>query len=266
MKKIFLMFVIFFSVMAVSGAEMFYSNGTSVPMKKSEEVTAVKSSATDAGKQKNTRYRMDTGSSLYIFVRGKSGSLPVYFLGDEAVVAERTVFWRGKRSVEYMEKKYGMKLAEIFPTYPLYAFSVKGDSVEIAEKIVKNGDGYAFPDLVRETVFESVPESTPKDPYFNVQWHLHNTGSGKYYYSNSAPLDGDILENADIKFLQTLEFLNSNGIEVDTSAKIAIMDSGVAPDHEDLTNLESGYDAIENKDGAYPDYDGSDGDAHGTPG
>jgi len=266
-KKIFLMSAIFFSIFAANGAELFYSDGTSIPMKKSEELSAVKTTARDADNQKGAVYRMNTGKYVYSFVSGsgkKGGdTLPVYFLGNEPVVAERTLLWRGEKPVEYMEEKYNMKLTEIFPSYPLYAFSVQGDSVEISEKIVKNGDGYAFADIVRETTVHFVPESTPQDAHFNVQWHLQNTGTGKYHYSNK-DLDGDILENADTKFIQMLEFLYSNGIEADTSTKIAIMDTGVAPDHEDLTNLDTGYDALENKDGGYPDENVSDDVDHGT--
>ena len=259
MKKIFLIFVIFFSVMAVSGAELFYSNGTSSTLAKADGFSAVKSVAPAVFVPKNEIYRLNTGSSIYSFVNGNGGELPVYFLGDMPVVAERTLFWRGTRSVEYMEKKYGMKLDEIMPSYPLYAFIVKGDSVEIAEKIVKNGDGYAFPDLVRETTLRFVPEKTPKDPYFDVQWHLQNRGKTLDYRGSEV----DVLKNADTKFIQMLEFLNSNGIEVDTDTKIAIMDTGIVPDHEDLTNIEPGYDAIKNKEGGYPDLSELEGSPYG---
>jgi Subtilisin-like serine proteases len=266
-KKIFLVFTIFFSVLAVSGAELFYSDGTSIPMKKSEELSAVKTTARDADNQKGAVYRMNTGKYVYSFVSGsgKKGvdTLPVYFLGNEPVVAERTLLWRGEKPIEYMEEKYNMKLTEIFPTYPLYAFSVEGDSVEISEKIVKNGDGYAFADIVRETILHFVPESAPQDDYFGTQWHLHNTGTASFHYSN-IDLDRPVAANADTKFLQMLEFLHNNNIEADTNTKIAIMDTGVAPDHEDLTNLDVGWNALENKEGGYPDSNVSDTVTHGT--
>ena len=248
MKKIFLVFAIFFSVMAVSGAELFYSDGTSITVEKTESFSAVKSETVSAA-PKNEIYRLNLGKSVFSVVKGNGGELPVYFLGDMPVVAEKTLFWRGEKPVGYLENKYGLKLVEILPAYPLYAFSVQGDSVETAEKIVKNGDGYAFPDLVRETTLRFVPEKTPKDPYFDVQWHLQNTGKVMNYYGNEA----SIMKNADTKFIQMLEFLNSNNIEVDTNTKIAIMDTGIVPDHEDLTNVEAGYDAINNKEGGYPD-------------
>ncbi len=250
MKKIFLMFALIMSVFAVNGAELFYSNGTSLTMQKAEGFSAVSRIASDAFVPKNEIYRLNLGKKVFSIVKG-SGELPVYFLGDMPVVAEKTIFWRGEKSVEYMEKNYGLKLVEVFPTYPLYSFSVQGDSVEVAEKIVKNGDGYAFPDLVRETTLRFVPEKTPKDPYFDMQWHLQNTGKVTDYQGKEV----QIIKNADTKFIQMLEFLNTNKIEVDTDTKIAIMDTGIVPDHEDLTNIEPGYDAINDEEGGYPDLD-----------
>ena len=249
MKKIFLVFAIFFAVVTVSASELFYSNGSSISIAKAESYSVIKSAHSAVFAPKNELYRLNTGSSVYSFVSGNGGELPVYFLGDMPVVAERMLFWRGEKAVEYIEKKYGLRLVEIMPSYPLYVFAVKGDSVETAEKIVKEGDGYAFPDLVRETTLRMVPASAPKDPYFDVQWHLQNTGTVKDYQGK----DVSIMKNADTKFIQMLEFLNSNNIEVDTNTKIAIMDTGIVPDHEDLTNIEPGYDALQDKEGGYPD-------------
>lgn len=239
MRKIFLMFTFILSAFSVNAAALFYSDGTSVFVQKAENICAVRSEASKTEGRKDALYSMNTGRYVYSFVnvteKRASEELPVYFLGDMPAVAERTVFWRGEKSVEYMEKQYGMKLVEIFQTYPLYAFSVKGDSVEISEKIVKNGDGYAFPDFVREAPVpvDFVPESEPEDPYFSKQWHLHNTGTSG-------------LENADIKFKQMLEFLNSERIEVNPNIKIAIMDSGVSRDHEDMKITEMGYETFQN--------------------
>ena len=265
MKRTFLVLVLVLSVFSLNGAEIFYSDGTSVPIKKSEELSAVKTEASDASAQKGEVYRMTTGRYVYSFVSGRkdADALPVYFFGGTPTVAERTVFWRGEKSLEYMEKKYGMKLTEIFPTYPLYSFSVKGDSVEIAEKIVKNGDGYAFPDLLSETALHSIPVSTLNDPYLGEQWHLNNTGTANYHYSN-ADINGNVLANADIKFTKTLQFLNSKNINVSEYTKIAIMDTGVDPNHEDLTKLDTGWNAIDKTDGGYPDSEVSDTVDHGT--
>ena len=254
-KKAFLVFTFILSVFALNAAELFYSNGTSVSIQKAEDMYAVRSDVSKAEGRKDALYTMNTGRYVYYFVSGavKRGGdeLPVYFLGDMPAVAERTVFWRGGKPVEYMEKKYGMKLVEIFQTYPLYSFEVQGDSVEIAGKIVKNGDGYAFPDFVHEADQYAadqnfVPESEPKDLYFERQWHLHNSGTAAFYYTNG-DYDGPVVENADTKFMQMLRFLNSNHIEVDPNTKIAIMDSGVA-DHDDLNISRPGYDVVRDDD------------------
>ena len=255
MKKIFLVFTFILSAFALNGAELFYSNGTSVSIQKAEDMHAVRSEASKANVRKDALYSMNTGRYVYYFVSGteKRGGeeLPVYFLGDMPAVAERTVFWRGDKSLEYMEKNYGMKLVEIFPTYPLYSFEVQGDSVEIAGKIVKNGDGYAFPDFVHEADQYAVdqnfvPGSAPNDPYFERQWHLSNTGTAAFHFTASE-YPGNVVKNADTKFLQMLQFLNSNHFEVDPNTTIAIMDSGVA-DHDDLNIIRPGYDAVRDDD------------------
>jgi len=248
MKKIFFAFLVLLFAFAAGAAELFYNDGTSIKMEKAGDFGAVRRGVSDSFIPKNELYRLNTGKNIFSIVSGK-GELPVYFLGDMPVVAEQTVFWRGEKPVEYMEKKYGMKLAEVLPAYPLYAFSVQGDSVEIAEKIVKNGDGYAFPDLVRETTLRFVPEKAPKDPYFDMQWHLQNKGKITNYRGQEI----EMLKNADVKFIQMLEFLNANKINVDTNTKIAIMDTGIVPDHKDLTNIEPGYDIINDEEGGYPD-------------
>ncbi|MBP5407335.1 S8 family serine peptidase [bacterium] len=259
MKKSLFFLASFVFMFALSGAELFYSNGTSVVMEKAEGFGAVSRSASDVFVPKNELYRLNLGNKVLSIVKG-SGGLPVYFLGNMPVVAEKTIFWRGDKSVKYMEKKYGLKLVEVLPSYPLYSFSVQGDSVETAERIVKNGDGYAFPDLVRETTLKFVPEKTPKDPYFDLQWHLQNTGKVMNYQGSEVK----ILKNSDTKFIQMLEFLSSNEIEVDTNTKIAIMDTGIVPDHQDLTNVEPGYDAINGKEGGYPDISELEGSPYGA--
>ena len=132
MKKIFLMFALIMSVIAVNGAELFYSDGTSVSIDKTESFSAVKSDAASVAAPKNELYRLNLGKSVFSVVSGRGGELPVYFLGGMPVVAEKKLFWRGEKSLDYMESKYDLKLVEILPTYPLYVFSVEGDGVEIA--------------------------------------------------------------------------------------------------------------------------------------
>ena len=100
MKKIFLMFLLVMSVFALNGAELFYSDGTSVFIKKSESFSAVKRDAASVAAPKNELYRLNLGKSVFSVISGKGGELPVYFLGDMPVVAEKTLFWRGEKSVK----------------------------------------------------------------------------------------------------------------------------------------------------------------------
>jgi len=249
MKKVILLLIIL-TTFWLSAENVFYSDGSSFNLKKAEQLSAVKSSPEKLIRFSNEIIRFDLGERVYSVVANNSGELPVYFHGDFPVVADDIVFWRGKISVAQMEKKYDMKLVEIMSGYELYIFKVTGmDSVKTAEMIIKNKDGYAFPNLVRETALRSVPLAAPEDPYFNMQWHLNNTGSPENYY-------GDIVKakkGSDVKFLETLKFLNGESYEVNDGIKVAIMDTGIVSDHEDLTNIEPGWDMIEDKEGGHPD-------------
>ena len=249
MRKVLFLLIIL-TTLCVYGEKVYFSDGSGFNLERSSQLSAFKASPENMKRFSGEIIRFDLGERVYSVVAGDFGELPVYFFNDFPVVADDLVFWRGNLPVDKMETKYDIKLMEIMSGYSLYVFKVNGkDSVKTAESIVLNGDGYAFPNLVRETVLRSVPSAVPEDPYFDMQWHLHNTGSPKNYY-------GDVLKakkGADVKFLETLEFLNGIGYEVDDSIKVAIMDTGIVPDHEDLTNIESGWDMIEDKEGGHPD-------------
>ena len=249
MKEVILLLIIL-TTFNVFGEMVYFSDGSGFNLKKSLQFSAVKASPENLKKFSNEIIRFDLGERIYSVVSGNLGELPVYFFDDFPVVADDLIFWRGTTEVAEMEIKYDMKLAEIMSGYNLYVFRVNSkDSVKTAESIVQSSDGYAFPNLVRETNLRSVPIASPEDPYFSMQWHLHNTGSPENY-------SGDILKakkGADVKFLETLEFLNNVNYEVNDGIKVAIMDTGIVPDHEDLTNIEAGWDIIEDKEGGYPD-------------
>ena len=247
MKKFIFIIVLLFGCALFGETELFYNNGQSVKLRKIDNLAATKTAAFSP-RFKDELFRFNTGSEVFAIREGQ-GELPVYLLGNTPVIADNQLFWRGTKPIEYMTEKYGLELKEILTLSSLYLFSVKGNSAETAENIVKNGDGYAFPDIVRKAVLRFVPESWPEDAYFDTQWHLHNTGTVIDYRG----IEAKIKENADVKFIQMLEFLNSEGINVDESTKIAIMDTGIVPNHKDLTNIEPGYDAISDKEGGYPD-------------
>ena len=170
MKKIFVVSLLLLSVLAVNAAELFYNNGTSVSIQKAEDMHAVKSDASKSEGRKDALYRLNTGLEVYSFVSGteKRGGdeLPVYFFGDMPLVAERTVFWRGEKSVEYMEKQYDMKLVEILPTYPLYAFSVKGALLAVG------GTLHLRRDVAEENILELVHSRVGKHQR-GVVLHYH---------------------------------------------------------------------------------------------
>jgi CBS domain-containing protein len=269
MRK-FLIFSLFvFLTGFLSGSVVYYSDGSTSEITKSEVLTATVQDIRKSFYIPDELMRLNTGTIAYIVMNNDKGEFPVYFFGDLPVIADRTIFWRGTVPVKKIEDKYGLRLVEILQSYPFYVFEMdSGDSVETAKKIVENGDGFAFANLVREMVLEHVPDAAPGDPYYDVQWHLENDGSVNNYYGDEQITK----ENADIRFSNMLKALNKENHEVDTSIKIAIMDTGVVPDHPDLTNIEPGYDAILDKEGGHPDTSGLEGTpsymiggvAHGT--
>lgn len=249
MKKCLFLLLLMISY-ALVGLEIHYSDGTSEKIQKVPGYSAVKNPISRTLSVKNEILRLNLGSEMFSIVEGTEGSYPVYLFGDAPMIAGDILFWRGEMKIDEMEKKYGLKLKEILPSYPLFSFEVlSGDSVEISSKIVKNGDGYAFPNLIKEAKLSYLPESEVKDLYFDAQWHLYNTGTVQDYYDN----ERKILKNADVKFASALKMLRKNSHEVDDTIKIAIMDTGIVPNHEDLTNIEPGYDALNDKEGGYPD-------------
>ncbi|HRQ71383.1 MAG TPA: hypothetical protein PLW78_13890, partial [bacterium] len=176
MKK-FLFLLLFAVSFSLTGLEIHYSDGTSEKIVKVTGYSAVRNTVSRTLAVPGEVIRLNLGSEMFSVIEGDNGSFPVYLFGDVPVIAGDMLFWRGDRNLDEMEKKYGLKLHEILPSYPLFGFKVlSGDSVEIASKIIKNGDGYAFPNLIKEAKLSYLPESEAKDPYFDVQWHLENTG------------------------------------------------------------------------------------------
>ncbi|MCK5809230.1 S8 family serine peptidase, partial [bacterium] len=209
------------------------------------------------------------GKTMILF-KGESGSFPVYTAGKFPLLVDKTLFWRGDKDPQYIAKKYGVTLSEIMPEYNLYRFVITGeeDALHIADRIVTNKDGYAFPNLVYRQVLNYLPDYPIADEYYAHQWHLSNGGSYNDYYGDPIKT----VEHADIHFDAAMDYIVTQALDIDETTKIAIMDSGVVLDHEDLTEIEIGYDAIEDKDGGQPDLSNIDslsqgdigGLAHGT--
>ena len=195
--------------------------------------------------------KMTYRGKMMILVEGEGGSFPVYTSGKFPILVDKTLFWRGDNDPQEIAKKYGLILQEIMPKYGLYSFTVTGkeDALTIADRIVTNKDGYAFPNLVYRQVLNYLPDYPIADEYYSRQWHLRNSGSYSDYYGD--PLG--TVEHADIHFDEAMDYIVTQPLDIDETTKIAIMDSGVVLDHEDLTKIEIGYDAIEDKDGGQPD-------------
>ncbi len=75
-----------------------------------------------------------------------------------------------------------------------------------------------------------------QDPKYNDQWIFNNTGQ---YAGRSGE---------DIKLEQAVKYISDNGIQLNNEVKIAILDDGVAPSHEDLSQLSfvNNFDLIDN--------------------
>ena len=100
--------------------------------------------------------------------------------------------------------------------------------------------------IVSEGEDDNVPGVFPNDPYFSLQWHLHNTGQ-----SGGTP-------GADIRAPEAWEITTG-----DPNVMIAVLDCGVDLDHPDLiNNLVPGYDFLEGDDWPEPTDDWDV--AHGT--
>ena len=97
----------------------------------------------------------------------------------------------------------------------------KGNSLEIANYLVESGEfQYATPEFIIK------PEtlSIPNDTYFNNQWNLNNL-------SNST---------IDINYTETIDSFTFPHI---SEIIVAIIDTGIATNHEDLTLYDISFDA-----------------------
>jgi len=264
MKKLLLFAFAILSFSLLAAEKVYYSDGSYFLL---EEVTSVKAEIVkkhELVKLKKGLLKWSLGEKTVVIKDDGTGNMPVFMHKNVPFIEDVHIFWRGDVDISVIEKKYGVKLVEILPTFDLWKFRVlKGSSVKIAEKIVESGDGFAYPDLIREQKLFLKPEKA-KDEYFDFQWHLKNRGT----HNNYQGTDVATIKGADIKFEEAFDFLIESGVDVDGDAKIAVMDSGVAKDHEDLqfkdaagevAKLDIGYDALDDKDGGNPDLTGIDG-------
>lgn len=280
MKKFVLFTLVTLFCMTLFAEKVYRSDGTFFEMKRNGNVFASKIDAVSLKAPENYKMKWVSGDEFIVIDKDLKGNLPVYLVGMNIVVADSNFFYRGTKSVEFIEKKYGVKATEIMSGYDLIEFSGTADSVKTAQQIVENGDGFAFPNLYRRYELKAVnPVKFPiADKYYKegYQWSLKNTGEGIGVYGSAVKT----LKNADVRFEEAMEFLHDQIEEgnlegFDEKTKVAIMDSGVDFEHPDLKNkLEDGFNMVHagetGNPGTYDPNDpnnamyGSSGYSHGT--
>jgi len=115
------------------------------------------------------------------------------------------------------------------------------DEIALSRRLRDHGDAaWAHPDLV----VDLVPTVMPDDPFVTDQWHLENTGQSGW--TPGSDIDAETAWSV------------STGL----GALIAIMDSGVDLEHEDLV-VTPGYDYVGRDDDPSPDLS-TDEAPHGT--
>ena len=276
MKKFFLMFILIFFVSTLAAEKVYRRDGSFFELKRNPSVFASVVSPSLVKSPDNYALKLGYGEKFIVIEKNGVGELPVYLTGIHPVIATEFVFYGGKKSIDYISKKYNVELVEEMPSYGLSKFRVSSDSVKLAQMIVENGDGFAFPNLVKRMEWKANPVKFPVgDKYYKegYQWSLKNPGKG------IGPDDKEIstLENADVRFEQAIEWIY-NQIEAEDAAladfdvmKVAIMDSGVDPEHPDLKNkLDTGWNMVHDREGGDPgEIDdsgiyGTGGYSHGT--
>ena len=273
MKRFLVCLILFSFASTLFAAKIYRKDGSFTEMNRVESVFAQKINTFQIKKNESYLLNWKMGDKSVVIKEDGTGDLPVYSVEMNTFIADKYIFWRGSIDVDKISKKYGVELVEILPAYNLYKFKVTGDSLEIAQKIVEAGDGFAFPNTIRQLEYKADPVSVPiEDKYYKegYQWSLKNTGEGITPQGSKM----DILENADIRFEEAmiwiLEKLGEDALpNFDETTKVAIMDSGVDPDHPDLKNkLDEGWDVVNDKVGGNHDEptdpNNTGGYSHGT--
>ena len=280
MKKFFLMFILVLFVSTLAAEKVYRRDGSFFELKRNPGVFASVVSPRLVKSPENYVLKLNYGENFVVIQKDGTGELPVYLTGIHPVIASEYIFYGGQKSSEYIAKKYNAELTEEFPSYKLYKFRVKGDSVKIAQQMVENGDGFAFPNIIRRMEWKANPVKFPiGDKYYKegYQWSLKNPGKGKGYNNSGEIKEIPTLENADVRFEQAIEWIY-NQIETETEAladfdimKVAIMDSGVDPEHPDLKDkMDKGWNMVHKEEGGYPGeieeggIYGTSGYSHGT--
>ena len=272
---------ILFTILAISlfslslfAEKVYRSDGSFFEMKRNEGVYALKLDRVSVKKPENYVFMWSHGDQMIVLQKDSKGNLPVYFVNSHMVVADSILFYRGEKSADFIAKKYNLKVSELVHGYDYIEFDGAADSVKTAQEIVENGDGFAFPNIIRRTqLLEKVVKYPIEDKYYKegYQWSLKNPGKGINAYGKEI----DTLENADVRFEDAIKLISdkidAGELENFEVAKVAIMDSGVDFAHPDLKNkLEDGYNMVHEGETGNPGkientgMYGTSGYSHGT--
>ncbi len=249
MKKIlFTILAISLCSLSLFAEKVYRSDGSFFELKRNEGVYALKLDRVSVKAPENYVFKWSHGDQMIVLQKDSKGNLPVYFVNGHMVVADSILFYKGSKPADFIAKKYNLKVSELVHGYDYIEFDGASDSVKTAQQIVENGDGFAFPNIIRRTqLLEKVVKYPVEDKYYKdgYQWSLKNPGKGINVYGNEI----DTLENADVKFDDAIklisEKIDAGELENFEAAKVAIMDSGVDFGHPDLKNkLEDGYNMV----------------------
>jgi hypothetical protein len=274
MRKLMFLIVVMLVISPLAAQKIYRRDGSFYEVKRNHGIFAQKIMPGALKSIDNYSLKWDFKGKHIVIRKDGSGNLPVYLYDANPIIADNQLFYGGQKDPAYIAKKYGLELIEILQSYGLYEFRTDSDSIKTAQAIVENGDGFAFPNIIRRMELRTNPVKFPIDDEFykdGYQWKLKNTGKG----INPQDKEINTLKNADIRFEKAIEFIY-NSIENEelpdfAVSKVAIMDSGVDMDHPDLKNkLEPGWNMVHEREGGDPGeietggMMGTAGYAHGT--
>jgi serine protease len=171
---------------------------------------------------------------------------------DMIVPGRVLVKFVGDQVPSTVQDRYGDRIRAFDVALRLGAVEVPvGREVEVARELSRTrGVVYAEPDYIRTL------NAAPNDLYFGYKWGLHNDGTINSSVGDELATTGAV--DADIDWLEAYESL----IAANTSFQyvtMAILDTGIQQDHEDLASKIAGqYDFFDD------DPDATDDNGHGS--
>ncbi len=182
---------------------------------------------------------LTTGEGFQVIQTAQAGPI---------VAGQVIVKFRGGEPPQHAQARFGSRVSPLMRGVKLMAVA-EGRELDMVEELnALPYVEYAEPNYVQTL------NAAPNDTYFGYKWGLHNDGT-----INTST--GDLVVNtgavdADIDWLEAYEYLAGASFQ---TVRIAILDSGIRQDHEDLASKVVGqYDFFDN------DSDATDDNGHGS--